>query len=188
MSTTKTATGPGTRPASCAKPGARPPGKGGLWREGLQELVSMIGRRDFATLRQFCPQITSSPDVVMALHGILSVARDGDVHNWEGIPEDLVNLVAVVVDHLEAMDEAIDLDGISDPDIEPGAWVQVSLTKEGQTRVTLGWYDLDEDPAAVEYVTYRVIDFDASEAVLAFLLVSEMADFAVYTGYEAALN
>lgn len=181
------------RPAATRKPrralaAEREPAKGRPWRESLQDLVSMIERQDFAALRQFCSQLTNSPDVVMALHGILLVARDGDVHNWDGIPEELINLTAVVADHLEAMGEAIDLDGICDPDIEPGAWIQVSLAKEGQTRITVGWYDIEVDPAVAEFATYRVIDFDAGEAVLAFLLVSEMADFAVYTGYEAALN
>lgn len=158
------------------------------WREGLQGLVTMIGRRDFDALRRFCPQLASNPDIAMSLHGMLLVARDGDVQNWDGIPEDLVSLTAIVADHLEAMDEALDEDDIGDPDVDAGAWIQVGLTPEGRTRVTLGWFDLDDDPVATEYHVHQTIDFGTSEAVLAFLLIAEMADFAVYTGHEAALN
>lgn len=171
-----------------ARAATRETTKDGSWREGLQGLVTMVARKDFAMLRKFCPQLTGSPDVVMALHGILLNSRDGDVHNWDGIPEKLLDLSAVVVDHLEAMSEAIDMDDIADPDIEPGAWLQVGMSAEGKTLVHLGWFDLDEDPEVAEYLTYRVVEFDADEAVLAFLLIAEMADFATYTGYVAALN
>lgn len=149
----------------------------------------MISAGDLETLRAFCQQLTASPDAAIALHGILQFAENGRIQTWNGIPDELVRIAADTAEQLSLMDEQLTDGEIGEPGLgEAGCWMQVSLTEDGTTRIIAGWFDLDDDPETVDFLPYINGEFDTTEAVLVYLLIAEMADFAIYTGYEARLN
>jgi hypothetical protein len=181
---------PGAHAASRrARPVAdKPVPPGTDWRQGLAGLVGVISRQDFGALRGFCEQLTNSPELVMALFGIMEATHNGDIQSWPGVPESFGNVVRLTADHLALMKEALEDGDLGDVGIEPGTWLLVEATIKGTTRISIGWFDLDLPPDNAEFYIYTSGEFGTAEAALLYLLVADLVDFPTFGGYEVPLN